>query len=410
MRRAAAACALALVCIAQAASAHPYGQKPVAFISRDASGVRFEWVIAPDEVRALITHLGLGPIRPETLADAPAFVAYMRARVRVVTASGPCEMARVVVGNQVATGVSLRSRFECGAPVEGVTATVTLLHDLSPDYITLWQAATGAGRQRGTFTATRPAQRIAFTTTGPVLPEPSTGARPRGLSARIVDAVQTGRALPLALLFAFLLGAGHALAPGHGKTLAAAVMASGGAGTSIRPAVRLAGVVAATHLASVATLSVAATAAGSLVLPQTIAPALQVAAGMLAIALGVRTWMRARAPSAHGYDHAHDHVGGPRAAAPSSITAGIAGGLIPSPGAVAVTLVAFSAGRWVAGIAALIAFSAGLALVVFTVALLAARGSSLFERSARMAAALPRAAGAAMIVAGLALVAAAVVR
>lgn len=396
-RRLVAALAVAaIVVLPTAASAHPLGQRPVAYIERDSIGISFDWVVAPDEVRVLANHLRLGPIRQESLAVSDAFVAYMRARVKIETADTTCEMASRVFGAQASTGWSLRTRFECGSSPEGALVTVTLLHDVSKDYVTLWQAATAGGRARGSFTAARPSQQIVFAGVAPVLPKPSVSARPQGFTARAIDSVQSGRGIPFALILAFLLGAAHALAPGHGKTIAAAVMVSNG---SRRRALKLAAAVSGTHLMSVGVLSAIVVAGGAYSLPRGAAPVMQAAAGVLAISIAYRIWSRTGA--APTSDHDHDRPD-------RSMLAGVVGGLVPSPAAVTLALVAFAAGRWIAGVLVIALFSLGLGAVVFGVSLIAARGGRLLGADGPRTTLLARLAAAAIGISGLALLVSAI--
>lgn len=390
----AALAAATFLLLPTSADAHPLGQRPVAYIERDSTGVSFDWVVAPDEIRVLANHLRLGPIRPEALAPSEAFVAYMRANVKIETADKTCEMASRTFGAQANTGWSLRTRFECGESPDGVLATVTLLHDVSKDYVTLWQAATTGGRARGSFTASKPSQQIVFTSVAPVLPKPSVSARPQGFNARAIDALQSGRGIPFALILAFLLGAAHALAPGHGKTIAAAVMVSG---SGRMQALKLATAVSATHLLSVGILSGVVVAAGAYSLPRGALPVLQAVAGVLALGIAYRIWTQASGDHEHGdHEHGPTHVR-------RSMLAGVAGGLVPSPAAVTLALVAFAAGRWIVGALAIGVFSLGLGSVVFTVALLASRGSRMLGGKGSRVALISRVAAAAIGLSGIAL-------
>lgn len=403
-RIAALLAAAAILALPTQVQAHPLGQRPVAYIARDATGITFDWVIAPDEVQVLAKHLKLGPIRPEALAPSEPFVAYMRGRVSVTAEDEPCEMAPRVTGAQVSSGWSLRTRFECGAAPARVVVTVTMLHDVSKDYVTLWQAATDSGRARGAMTAARPIAVVAFTSTLRPAPTPTQRARPEGFSARVIDAMQTGAGVPLALIFALLLGALHALAPGHGKTIAAAVMVSG---AGRRQAITLAGAVAGTHLFSVGVLSAIVIAAGRYSLPRGAQPVLQAVAGALALGIAYRIWRQSTRPhSDHHGAHEHPHPVGSR----RSLLAGVVGGLVPSPGAVALALVAFASGRWVIGVLALALFSIGLGGVVLGVALLAARGRVLAASTSRRATMLAKIASAAIALSGIALLVTAIRR
>lgn len=111
----------------------------------------------------------------------------------------------------------------------------------------------------------------------------------------------------LALLLAVFLGALHALAPGHGKTMMAAVATARGGRARMRDVLPLAASVTVTHTLGVVALGLLVTA-GSAAAPSVITW-LGVASGALVIAAGVtltrRTWhLRA---SGHGHDHPHDH-------------------------------------------------------------------------------------------------------
>ncbi len=114
----------------------------------------------------------------------------------------------------------------------------------------------------------------------------------------------------LAVLLSIALGCGHAVAPGHGKTVIAAYLV-GQRGTK-RQAVWLGATVTATHTAGVlllgALLSLTAVAA-----PERFVPATEVASGLLLAGVGVfllRRALRARslgAGHAHGHHDEHDH-------------------------------------------------------------------------------------------------------
>jgi nickel/cobalt transporter (NicO) family protein len=74
-----------------------------------------------------------------------------------------------------------------------------------------------------------------------------------------------------------LLGGLHALTPGHGKTLVAAYLI-GNRGT-VRHAAALGGIVTLTHTASVIAVGLLALLAGQYILPDILAPALEVGRG-----------------------------------------------------------------------------------------------------------------------------------
>jgi nickel/cobalt transporter (NicO) family protein len=113
----------------------------------------------------------------------------------------------------------------------------------------------------------------------------------------------------LAVLLSVLLGALHALAPGHGKTVMAAFLV-GGRG-SLRQAFAVGLTVTATHTAGVLVLGTVLTTSVALA-PQTLYPWLGVASGVLLAGVGVTLFRRARAgvpdhSHPHGHSHVHDH-------------------------------------------------------------------------------------------------------
>ncbi|MFF7980914.1 sulfite exporter TauE/SafE family protein [Streptomyces sp. NPDC007901] len=116
----------------------------------------------------------------------------------------------------------------------------------------------------------------------------------------------------LALFIAIALGAVHALAPGHGKTLMAATAAARGGRARLRDVLPLAASVTVTHTLGVVALGILVTA-GSAATPSVIAW-LGTASGLMVLAAGVnltrRAW-RNRIPQQahrHGHDHDHDHA------------------------------------------------------------------------------------------------------
>ncbi|MFI6336434.1 sulfite exporter TauE/SafE family protein [Streptomyces sp. NPDC050535] len=109
----------------------------------------------------------------------------------------------------------------------------------------------------------------------------------------------------LALLIAVGLGAMHALAPGHGKTLMAATAAARGGRAGLRDVLPLAASVTVTHTLGVVALGLMVTA-GSAAAPSVIAW-LGVTSGLLVTLAGatlVRRAWRNRSPG-HGHSHGH---------------------------------------------------------------------------------------------------------
>ncbi|MET8137971.1 nickel transporter [Streptomyces sp. NPDC005251] len=114
----------------------------------------------------------------------------------------------------------------------------------------------------------------------------------------------------LALVIAVGLGAMHALAPGHGKTLMAATAAARGGRARLKDVLPLAASVTVTHTLGVVALGLLVTA-GSAATPSVIAW-LGVSSGVLVTAAGTTLLRRAwrNRPSGLGHDHGHTHEHG----------------------------------------------------------------------------------------------------
>jgi nickel/cobalt transporter (NicO) family protein len=175
-----------------------------------------------------------------------------------------------------------------------------------------------------------------------------------------------------------LLGAVHALTPGHGKALLAAYLV-GDRGTP-REAVALGAVITFTHTAAVLVLGGVALAAGS-VLPGVVVPVLTVMAGVVVLVLGVRLvrrrWRSARTPDhAHGHGHLLTRPTGVRGIAALGASAGI----IPCPEALSVLLLAIGLNRTALGLGMIVAFSVGLAAVLVGLGLLLVSAAPALSR------------------------------
>ncbi|MFJ9539374.1 sulfite exporter TauE/SafE family protein [Streptomyces sp. NPDC101225] len=143
---------------------------------------------------------------------------------------------------------------------------------------------------------------------------PAASVLPRGADrwTRALDALVARHDLTvgfaaLALLIAIVLGAMHALAPGHGKTLMAATAAARGGRARLRDVLPLAASVTVTHTLGVVALGLLVTA-GSGAAPSVIAW-LGVASGVMVASAGatlVRRAWRNRGPG-HPHGRAHDH-------------------------------------------------------------------------------------------------------
>ncbi|UNO44391.1 nickel transporter [Streptomyces sp. MST-110588] len=205
----------------------------------------------------------------------------------------------------------------------------------------------------------------------------------------------------LALALAAVLGAAHALAPGHGKTVMAAYAAGGHRG-SFRSLLRIGAAVTVTHTAGVLVLGVVV-AAGPQAVPLAI-PWLTALSGLLVAAAGTALLRRALAhrsgpvhvhthlPSHdHGHAHQGEHEPGRAHAHATAVAArprtrdtlllGFAGGLVPSPSAVLVLVGSSALGRLWFGALLVLAYGVGLAFTLVVVAVLLVRvGARLGQR------------------------------
>nr|WP_222109071.1 nickel transporter [Streptomyces cupreus] len=264
---------------------------------------------------------------------------------------------------------------------------------------------------------------------GPALAEeerdaPAASVLPRGADrwTRALDSLVARNDLTvgfaaLALCIAVGLGALHAVAPGHGKTLMAAVATARGGHARMKDVLPLAASVTVTHTLGVVALGLLVTA-GSAAAPSVIAW-LGIASGALVTAAGAtlvrRAWhsrshqhthshapVHERTPvlvGAHTHEHTHPvtHTHGghthTHATAPTvrgTILLGFAGGLVPSPSAVVVLVGAAALGHAWFGLLLVVAYGVGLALTLaaagFAVVRLGAGAGKVLERRPRWAA------------------------
>ncbi len=218
----------------------------------------------------------------------------------------------------------------------------------------------------------------------------------------------------LAVVLAIALGAMHAFAPGHGKTLMAATLI-GREGT-LRQAVTIGLSVTVTHSVGVLLLGLALTFT-SLAAPERVYPWLGLVSGVLLVSIGV-TLLRAamrrppviaaaahehahRGNSDHDHGHAHgDAVAHSPAPAPHShgffahthqptqlgtrslLAVGFTGGLVPSPSALLVLLGGIALGRAWFGVVLVVAYGIGMAAALVAVGLALVRGRNWLDRHA----------------------------
>lgn len=186
---------------------------------------------------------------------------------------------------------------------------------------------------------------------------------------------------------AVVLGALHALEPGHAKSLMAAYIISI-RGTAAQAA--LLGLSAAVgHTIVVWILAIAALLFGQDLIAEQTEPWLTLLSGVLVILLAGRMFLLSRADNHHGHDHHdghshdhdHDHVHHHRSRPKTGTGAldivwfGFTGGLVPCSAAIAVLLVCFQTREFALGVAMVAAFSIGLAATLVAIGMAASWAS-----------------------------------
>jgi len=208
----------------------------------------------------------------------------------------------------------------------------------------------------------------------------------------------------LYLFSGFWLGALHAATPGHGKTIAAAYIV----GARGRPvdAFVLGVFVTLSHTFGIVGVAVLASLGAARAVPARVEAYLAVVTGLLVVGIGL--WMVGSQwtalsvrPHAHthgaldehehhdDHEHEHRHGWGPAHTHRLPVLSdtrpnwtillglGVAGGLLPDPGALALLLAAIASGKPVTGLLSVLVFSLGFALVLVAVGVVAARVGQL---------------------------------
>jgi ABC-type nickel/cobalt efflux system permease component RcnA len=281
----------------------------------------------------------------------------------------------------------------------------------------------------------------------------------------VIGLISTPRVPPqvvmLALLTAMVLGALHAVSPGHGKTIVGAYLI-GSRGTA-RHAVFLGLVVTVTHTVGVFGLGFATLFASRFIVPERLLPILSLVSGVLVLGMGIvllvsrsrgaqRAWSAPadhadsgtaplpagtvffpiEAASGGSHEHGpwradtsgmlHSHGGSvhshlPPGAAGDAVTwqnllaLGISGGLVPCPSAMVLLLAAVALNKTAYGLLLVLAFSVGLAFTLTAVGcafLYARRRLRRPSSSARWPRLLPILSAVAITMVGVALCAGAV--
>ena len=220
------------------------------------------------------------------------------------------------------------------------------------------------------------------------------------------------------LAAALFWGAAHALSPGHGKTIVTAYLV-GQRGTP-RHAALLGLIVTITHTIGVFALGIVTLALSQFIVPDRLYPWLNLTSGLLVVGIGASVFwarLRHRRAHAHGHHHHHHHGHSPHVSGSdpgtgpsfrSLLAVGVSGGLLPCPSALVVLLAAISLHRIAFGLVLILAFSAGLALSITGIGLVAVLARRAFRRlsfDGRLVSLLPAASALVILVAGAAMTA-----
>lgn len=219
--------------------------------------------------------------------------------------------------------------------------------------------------------------------------EAADASAPRPALARndaLAQALARGDGAPLvvlgALLLAVCLGALHALEPGHGKTLLAVSLV--GARATVLQALILAASLTLAHTFGVIVFGIAVLVFARWIVPEAIYPWLTLGSGLVVVALGARALAHEIAHHAHRHAHAHPHVHAAFSFR-TALLAAVSGNVAPCPAALVVLLAAIALHRVAYGLAVIVAFSVGLALVLTGLGIAVVRGSARLAAAPRFA-------------------------
>ena len=332
---------------------------------------------------------GLHTMRLQVILRGPAVPAAARVAVRDTNYAGRIGWREIVVGAGTRSAsdelrVYPKSLLESPLDVTAATATIAPTNDPAPALLS-----------------------------GKALQAPD-----RVADSGFTRLIGRGRLSPLVILAslaaALFWGAAHALSPGHGKTIVSAYLV-GKRGTP-RDAALLGGIVTVTHTIGVFTLGLVTLALSQWIVPDRLYPWLNLVAGVAVVAVGLavlrargREWLHERAHRRghdhhHGHHHGHDHDLSRR----GLIAVGISGGILPCPSALVVLLAAISLHRVAFGLVLIVAFSAGLALSITGIGLVAVYAKRAFAHASfdgLLIRALPAVSALVILVAGVAMTA-----
>ncbi|MCF3143348.1 nickel/cobalt transporter [Streptomyces platensis] len=363
---------LALLGLAGPADAHPFGAPPAARVKAHGKTAEVIWSAAKDDLAVL---------RKEAHAADESDARYLGSHIRLSQDGRTCPLRQADTARLVQDGARLS--YLCPRQVTTLAVTITALNDVDPKYRTISVTPSGSG---GLHTAQEPTHTLTFSPSGSGASGAAAGPQgPFSVWTTDLSGLLAHRVvLPLALLVAAAVGAFHACAPGHGKTLAAGFLV-GGRGRA-RDAVWLGVIVAVMHTASVAALAVAWwLAADNAPDIAELTGWLQLIAALVVVAVGLgllrrhlnhRGHTHGHDHDGHGHGHSHSHLlpGASLLTWRGIALLGTSGGLLPSPSAFLVLLSGLLTGQVGAAVLMVAAFGLGMALTLTGVGLVVLRG------------------------------------
>lgn len=386
------AATLALLALSPIARAHPMGT-----LSTNRSAIL---VLGSDDTRLRYTV---------DFAEVPSVAEHARVQAMGADAYAPARMAELLPSihlrvDGVERPLAIDRCFESGGSGEGGLPTVLLVCELRA-------APIASGRvelEDDAFAGLVGWREMRVVEPGEDVPLPF-AAPPAEMTRSEIDAAVTRKddrlaslldardlSTPFALgalLSAMALGAGHALSPGHGKTIVAAYLV-GSRGT-VGQALLLGLTVTITHVSSVMLLGAVTLWLSQYVVAARLYPWIGVLSGLGVVLVGAgllrsrwHAWRR-RGVTFHAHDHGHDHGhshshshdhGHQEGSLRRLLVLGLSGGAVPCPSALVVLLAAIALHRIAFGMLLLVAFSVGLAGVLMAIGVLVVRARGLLDR------------------------------
>ena len=192
------------------------------------------------------------------------------------------------------------------------------------------------------------------------------------------------------LVVAFVLGAIHALGPGHGKSLMAAYLV--GSTERVWDAVVLAIAITISHVFSVIIVGLITLWVMDFFWPETINKWIGLISGIGIIAIGIWLFIKrlnfmqnkikngnSINKKLNSHQHHHHHQQQPNLSFWSNVALGISGGIVPCPKAIVILLLAISLQKIAIGIVIIIVFSLGISITLMIIGIIVVKAGYLFQ-------------------------------